>query len=164
MGTHAKAVGKLEAARKEAVVLEVATQALTRVALASKANLQSPGYATLQRAWAGVVEKQAAEWAAPRKAASRTPRLCSAARSPTQWKQVSRVLGRRNKLVDDLKRDEPRHFNKKLCAGLVEAVMRCALAMLAVKQKTAYEIRLSLVGSEMCIRDSHSCSRSWRAL
>ena len=25
----------------------------------------------------------------------------------------------------------------------------------AVKQKTAYEIRLSLVGSEMCIRDRH---------
>ena len=24
------------------------------------------------------------------------------------------------------------------------------------KQKTAYEIRLSLVGSEMCIRDSHT--------
>jgi len=27
------------------------------------------------------------------------------------------------------------------------------------KQKTAYEIRLSLVGSEMCIRDSPSSPR-----
>ena len=32
------------------------------------------------------------------------------------------------------------------------------------KQKTAYEIRLSLVGSEMCIRDSFKCAPSWVTL
>ena len=32
------------------------------------------------------------------------------------------------------------------------------------KQKTAYEIRLSLVGSEMCIRDSTICFSAYEML
>ena len=33
-----------------------------------------------------------------------------------------------------------------------------------VKQKTAYELRLSLVGSEMCIRDSAKASHLYPAV
>ena len=39
-------------------------------------------------------------------------------------------------------------------ANTIEQVMCGSNAVFFFKQKTAYEIRLSLVGSEMCIRDS----------
>ena len=38
--------------------------------------------------------------------------------------------------------------------GVVELCLTSLVCVFFFKQKTAYEIRLSLVGSEMCIRDS----------
>jgi len=45
---------------------------------------------------------------------------------------------------------------------VIACVCFCAVIFFFFKQKTAYEIRLSLVGSEMCIRDS-SCTLSTEA-
>ena len=47
------------------------------------------------------------------------------------------------------------------CPGPLKKSPCKVLAIHFFKQKTAYEIRLSLVGSEMCIRDSCSLDRAY---